>query len=127
MIEPKTKTVEFRDGSKLTVSEQTWDIVMRLNELEVWAQANQLDDPKKQLFREAFYPKLAACASGDVPDEETARALPSAELDLWWSAVREVNPEWFTKLDELTQKGASILDGQRKKKPKKSPTKSSTG
>jgi hypothetical protein len=122
----KTKVVEFRDGSSLTVSESSWNTTMRLAELEEFARANPLDDPMKQMFREEFYPKLAACSSGDVPDEETARNLPDDQLDLWYSAVREINPRWFATLDRLAELGAAALEEQRKKKSK-SQTKSSSG
>lgn len=116
----KTEQVVFSDGSCLTVSQESWDIAMRLEEMERVAREEPLPDVKAQIFREMFYPKLAACSSGDVPTEEEARAMPSEELDKWYEAVKRVNPKWFVVFDVLTEEAKKEEKKRRVRKPARS-------
>lgn len=105
-VKVKTKQVKFSDGSKLTVSQANWTIASKLTRLEAAARERPAEDEDAQVFRQYMYPKLAAATvAGDMPTEDEARAMPTAELDKWFLAVREVNPEWFISsadVDEAT-------------------------
>ncbi len=116
----KTEKVVFSDGSVLIVQEESWDCAMLLEEMERQARENPSDDPKTQLFRQMFYPKLAACSSGDVPSEEEARAMPSEQLDKWYEAAKRVNPKWFAAIVALTKEAEKAEEKKRTKRPQKS-------
>lgn len=122
----KVEEVIFSDGSCLTVSEENWDTAMRLSELESEAQAAPLEDPRAQLFHSMFYPKLAACSSGDVPTEVEARQMPSAELDKWYAVVKRLNPQWFAVIDALTKEAQAAEKKRRHRKRPKSANGSKT-
>lgn len=91
----KTLTVVLSDRSQIIVSEANWPISMKLSRLEQAAEATPLTDPDEDLFHRFMYPKLAACSEGDVPDEQTAMLMSTADLDLWFEAARELNPSWW--------------------------------
>lgn len=110
----KKKTITFSDGSELTISQANWDISMRLTHLEDAARDNPVDDPDQQLFMIAFYPRLAACAEGEVPTEEEARQMPSDDLDLWYATVKEMNPKWFPDTESIEDESKDKKKGQRK-------------
>lgn len=96
-IKCKEEVIEFRDGSKLTISESNWDIGMKLARLVEEAEKLEvLEDQSAQLFRVGVYPKLIAPVIKGTPlTEEQARAMPESELDLWYEAVKRINPKWF--------------------------------
>jgi len=100
----KTEVVTFRDKKQVTVSEENWNIGTLLTKLNEDAAKEPVDNVNDQVFRQVFYPKLAACSSGDVPSEEEAKQMPSMELDKWYEAVRRVNPQWFAGIDALMSK-----------------------
>jgi hypothetical protein len=111
------EVVKFSDGSKLTVHDgNTPAGIMRIRDLEEAATQSPIDDLNKQVFRATFYPKLAACSTGDVPDEEAARTMPTVETNKWYEAVNRVNPHWFAALHELK---AEVDKEQLKKKRRK--------
>lgn len=112
----KTKVVDFSDGSTITVSQSNWDIAMRLSAMEEEARTTPLEDVNAQLFRFAFYPKLAACSSGDVPTESEARAMPEEDLDNWYAAVKEMNPKWFAVIDQAIETNIKLAEVEAKKK-----------
>ena len=120
-IKVKTKIVTFSDGSKLTVSQSNWDISMKLSALEKLAQDDPSDNVDTQLFRVAFYPKLlAAVVKGDPPSGDEARAMPEDDLDLWYNAVKELNPKWFAVIDEaidsMSEQEREAAEGKKKKR-----------
>ena len=103
-IKVKTKRITFSDGSKLLLSQSNWDISMKLSALERHANENPSEDNDLQLFRIAFYPKLlAAVVEGDPPTDSEARAMPEEDLDLWYNAVKELNPKWFAVIDKAIE------------------------
>lgn len=109
--------VIFSDGTKLMVHDgNVPSAIMRIRDLEQEAQDKPHDDLKKQVFRATFYPKLAACSNGgSVPDEETARTMPTAETNMWYESVCRVNPHWFQVLHDLKKE----VDAQELKKKRK--------
>lgn len=96
-IDCKTETVEFRDGSSLTLSESNWTIGMKLVRLTQEAATQPpLEDLDAQVFRVNVYPKLiAGVVDGIPPTEEQAQAMPESELDKWYNAAERLNPKWF--------------------------------
>lgn len=126
MITCKTKTVELRDGTALTFSEEDWDVGMKLSELERAAVKNPLDDLNGQVFRYAIYPKLAAsCISGNLPPEDEVRHMPTAEQNKMWAAVMELNPHWDTNAQAAGDPVSG--NGAHEKKRKRSRVMSKTG
>ena len=106
-IKRRSKPFTLSTGS-LTVWESSWDISMARSALEEEARTQrkkcqeqlkeQFDgSPEAQLlyFQEMIYAPLAACSTGEVPDVEQAFQLPPADLDGWFNATREVDPESF--------------------------------
>src|SRR3990167_2309609 len=68
------ETVIFSDETKLMIRDGNLpSVIVKLWDMEAWAQANPLPEIHKQVFRSTFYPKMAACSSGQVPEEEAAR------------------------------------------------------
>lgn len=116
--ESKTETVTFRDGSNLTVREARGlpSFLLQLIELEDEAAVNPSDDPDIQMFRQAFYPKMAACVIGACPDAQTMRKWPTTEISKLYDAAKLVNPEWFRALDELSE---DIKRAQKEEEKKK--------
>lgn len=111
----KTQTVHFEDSEgvvigTLTIRRYTLaddqtrvemeEVAQELNAAEVKAGTS---NEKRQSFRLNVYPKLFACSTGDVPDEETAYSMPAEELYKWYDAAHEVNPEWFRVFDEIRE------------------------
>ena len=98
-----TEIVTFRDGTKVVVSEATWSISMKLQELEAQATKDlegiTLENVSDGIFQTLVYPKLLACSSGDVPTLAQALEMPSTELDKWYFAVKRVNPDWFETVE----------------------------
>ena len=120
-----TETVEFRDGTKITVSEATWMISMKLQNLQEQAGKEPLTDPNEEIFHTLVYPKLASCSTGDVPDYATAKDWPSSELDKWYFAVRRVNPDWFAP--DIAEAGTEAESAEKNLNEKKQLIESTPG
>jgi hypothetical protein len=126
-MELKSEVVEFRDGTKLTVTEATWEADMRVGTMELKAQERSKElviskgenlveaDISWMTFFRDFYPKLAACSTGNVPTEEEAYNMPSEERDKWYAAAHNVNPLWFKALDAVL-KSLNTSEKEQKKK-----------
>lgn len=112
-MELKREVVEFRDGTKLTVTEANWAISMRLQELEEQAVKSPLEDVSQQTFNLVIYPKLAACSSGDVPSLQEALEMPSTELDKWYFAVKRLNSDWFVTLEQASKEEVTKKKGKK--------------
>jgi len=117
------ETVEFRDGSKITiVPAYTPSVLMKLHRLESEAEKGPpADSVSAETFRLLYYPRLAACSIGDVPTREEARSeWPTSELDKWYQATRRVNPRLFLPLEELAlQNQEATLAEEKKRKPRR--------
>jgi len=115
-IKPKTQVVKFSDGSQLEISEENWDIAGILNRLEEEArELPPLEDINSQIFRLRFYPRMkAAVVKGEIPTEEEARKMPSAQLDLWYRAVYELNPHWWA--GDNAAEPDPVAEGKKKKR-----------
>lgn len=119
-----SEEVVFSDGTKVLVSDgNVPTALMRLRDLEENAELHPAETVIRHVFRSTFYPKLAACSSGDVPDEDTARSMPTIETNKWYEAVNRVNPHWFKALHELK----AAADAEELKKKRKRPRKSGNG
>lgn len=109
--------VTFRDESKLVIHDgNVPTYMMRIRDLEeIEADSADLNT---HVFRSVFYPKLAAAATGDVPDVESARLMPTIELNKWYEAVGRVNPQWFKPLEDLKAQAdaAETLKKKRRKR-----------
>lgn len=88
-------------------------------ELEAKGEAGTLteEEDKRQYFRLSLYPKLAACSSGDVPDEQTAFDMPVDQFWVWYNAVKQVAPQWFEIFDKIQEAfNISMAAGEKEKK-----------
>lgn len=115
------ETVTFRDGSTLTV----WpaylpSVLMKLHRLDAEASQGPADEAVTAVtFRVLYYPKLAACSTGDVPTLEQARCeWPVSELDRWYQTARRVNPQLFLPLEELALANQAKQEQAQKKRPR---------
>ena len=111
-MERKSEVVEFRDGSKLTVTEANWAISLKMQDLMEDAEKHPKEDLSAQAFNSFMWPRLFACSTGDVPNFEAALELPESELNVWFFAVRRVNPDWFPTEEDLK---LSITEKHEKK------------
>jgi hypothetical protein len=121
-LQLKQEVVEFRDGSKITLSESDWPMSMRLSELENEISLRSFDDPKNQLFAVVFYPKMAACVTSEpVPGLDEVlptngnTGWPLTELNKWYEAARRVNPDWFAGLDQIGEAAPKSEEEIKKK------------
>lgn len=112
------KPFSFADGRSIELFESTWEsssIRARIEE-DARAQRAKLNgsgDPVFFFFVETFYSFMASCSRGDVPGPEEAYTLPDEELDRWYEAIIEVNPESFIKADRSRRGEVSFRDGSR--------------
>lgn len=132
----KEKTIEFldSDGAKIgscTVATprlleegrlddfQKAAALKNQQELEAKGEGASLteEEDKRQYFRLSIYPKLAACSSGDYPDEDTAFDMPASEFYKWYQAVKDVAPDWFEIFDRIAEAyRLSTAEGSEEKK-----------
>lgn len=119
VIEPEVVT--FRDGSSITVlPDYLPSVLMRLHRLESEVEAGTpMNDVSAETFRILFYPRLAACSTGDVPGMDEARSeWPTSELDKWYNAARRVNPTLFLPLEEIALENRQKAEEAQKKRPR---------
>jgi hypothetical protein len=99
-IQRRQKLITLSRGLVLTVWESSWEISMARTALEEDARkksTNKQGELSDQLyFQKLIYAPLAACSTGDVPSMEQAFQLPAEDLDAWFEAAREVDPESYT-------------------------------
>jgi len=121
--ETRTKVIEFRDGTQVVMT-QTRNLpsfMLRLYDLELEAVLNPDPDPEAQLFNTVFYPKMAACTVGEIPTREDARRWPMSEVNKWYEAAQEIEPDWFAALEGVSEEVAKEKAKQEKKKAKLKP------
>jgi hypothetical protein len=116
-----SEMVTFSDETSLVVEDANVPTgIMRIRDLE--NDPGPADRPlveaetvESEIFKTVFYPKLAACSAGQVPDRLDAQNWPTAELNKWYEAVNRVNPQWFKPLIDMKAE----VDAQeiKKKKP----------
>jgi hypothetical protein len=135
----KTQVVKFVDSAGKVIGEVGVTAAgfledQRLGDLENDAIARNLaelaqhngnpftkDEERARSFRVGFYPKMAACSTGDIPSEDEALHMPSAELDKWWTAAKECNPRWFEVFKDIEKMSESELKKKGKKPAGSSP------
>ncbi len=111
-----TETVTLKDGKKIIVSEENWDIGMERDEQQRHADGSDLADKRFQYFWVSFYPLLVSCSSGDVPDLNTTYEMlekSPEDLDNWFASVRRVNAHWFNPLPKVTKGEYKFSDGTK--------------
>lgn len=117
MINMKLSTEEFKlkNGNIITITQETWNISMRLSELRRKAGDNPLDDRRLQYFRDEIYSLLIPPASGDnIPSLEDAYAMlenSPEHLNEWYRVVQRINPGWFQWLQHHDDELVNFSDG----------------
>ena len=111
-------SLALSDGRKMEVSESTWESASIRSRIEEQARTdrarlNGSGDPVFLFFLETYYSYLASVSSGDVPSAEEALALSNPDLDAWYLAVVDVNPDSFVKFDRHKTGEVSFRDGSR--------------
>jgi len=109
--------ITFSDGKKITVLSKRPSTLMKRAALEVAVEEGAtLENIRREVFRSIYYPKLAGCSVGDVPDELTARSeMTMEDLNLWYEACKRQCPEWFVSLEELAAQNQAEQNGLKKK------------
>ncbi len=115
-MERARKTFSFSDGREVEVFESTWEAGEARAAIEARAKAekaklNGSGDPVYFYFLESFYSYLSSCSSGSVPTETEAFGLSDPDLDAWYLATVEVNPESFLPVDFKKRKEVVFRDG----------------
>jgi hypothetical protein len=122
----KTRSVVLRDGSKITVinSANHPSFVFRAQAVhdEVVRQSGS-DDPELMVFKTLFYPAMAACSVGDVPNPEQVDNWPETELAKWYAACEEENPSLFPASVDKAKAATAEDDGKKKPTRNKRPRK----
>ena len=110
------ESIRLSDGAIITIQSQRPSTLMRRETLDAQAQAGEpLENIRRELFRSVYYPKLAGCSIGQVPDESDARSLMSMEdLELWYDAAKRQCPEWFVTLEELAEQNRAGAKTEKK-------------
>lgn len=129
-----TRELEFRDGSKITVisSHNHPSFVFKAqiihDEVMQRYSGDELDiDPELFAFQSNFYPAMAACSTGDVPNVDEVDNWPETELAKWYLACREENPSLFPSVvTEAERATAEIEDASKKKSETKKRRRRST-
>lgn len=94
-IQRRQKPLTLSQGQALVVWEPNWENAMARSAIET--EARKADGtPELLYFQEFIYAPLAACSSGDVPTVEQAFQLPAEDLDAWFEAARDLDPESYT-------------------------------
>jgi hypothetical protein len=117
MLQRAQKSFKFSDGRQVIVQEANWDIAAVRDRIveEVIARRGELKekgDPELLYFHEFYYSSLASCSTGDVPDLQSAFHLPADDLDGWYQAVMDTNPQWFLETDQSAQEVVTFRDGR---------------
>lgn len=112
-MERARTTFRFSDGREVEVWESTWETASKRSAMEERSRAekaklNGTGDPVYFYFLEAFYSYLASCSTGPIPEAAEALSLPNPDLDGWYLAVVDVNPESFTPVD-YSRKGEVVF------------------
>lgn len=106
----------FSDGREVEVWESTWETASTRTATEERSRAekaklNGSGDPTYFYFIEAFYSFIASCSTGSIPTESEAFSLSPQDLDEWYKAVVEVNPESFLPVDFEKKGSVTFRDG----------------
>lgn len=88
---------------KIEVHVQTF--VMSLEHIKMMEKAIEIpsDNENEQIARWVFYPALASCSTGDVPNEEEFLALPKKVVNEWFEVAMKLNPDLIEMDDGLSE------------------------
>ncbi len=115
-MERTRKPFTFSDGREVEVWESTWETASNRSAMEERSRAekaklNGTGDPAYFYFVEAFYSFMASCSTGTVPEAKEALSLSNEDLDGWYKAVVDVNPESFILVDYEKRGEVVFRDG----------------
>lgn len=134
--------VEFSDGKKITVRSIRPSVLLKRVTLEnearkaspVLETENKEDDPetnksdkenkpviniRAEKFRLIYYPLLAGCSFGDVPDYPTALAMSPTDKQLWYNAAHRQVYNWFMSHEQIAERNLEASQELDKKKSKR--------
>ena len=81
-----------------------------------------LPNIKQEVFRVAYYPRLAGCSVGNVPSVDVARTeLTETELQTWYDAAKQMIPAWFETMEEQARANQDAALTNKKKSLTKKP------
>ena len=111
------EVIKFSDGKKIIIKSKRPSVVMQRVRLEDAASHEEpLDNIRRETFRFIYYPKLAGCSFGDVPDSEYARTqMSEAEIQSWYDAAKRQIPDWFIPLEQIAEQNQQDIKATKKK------------
>lgn len=115
-MERARKTIKLSDGREITVEESTWETASKRSAMEERTRAeksklNGSGDAILFYFVETYYSYMSSCSTGSFPDPLESLSLPDEDLDRWYEAVIEVNPEAFLPVDRSREGEVVFRDG----------------
>jgi hypothetical protein len=119
-------TVTFRDDSTLTIRSTEYPSVLRRSfqyTSKAFTYLTQHPNDNQEFARLQVYGKLACCTVGNVPSYEEMRNWPVTELQKWYNAVLQHNPQLFVSPQEAEEKSLEeqqATDAKKKSQRKRS-------
>lgn len=80
------------------------NLLMRLKRQKIFEEIAELPssgDIEADAVRLYFYPRLAGCSEGKVPNLDEFMELLDVQTDEWYRAVYAKNPHWFEEDKEI--------------------------
>ena len=116
-IELTEESITFSNKTRIIIKSKRPSIIMKMEELDYQAsQGTPLENTRREVFRAIYYPKLAGCSEGDVPDHEYARSKMTADdIQLWYDAAKRQNPDWFIPLEQIASRNQAMQKEFEKK------------
>lgn len=81
------------------------NLLMRVKRSKLFEQISKSPpsgDLETDAIRLYFYPRLAGCSEGNVPNLEQFCEMLDIDTDKWYKAVYQMNPHWFDEDKELS-------------------------
>jgi hypothetical protein len=82
-------------GRKITVHEATAMHSQKRGRLINDGRQKSFDDVDMQEAATFYYPTIAACSTGEVPNLEEYIEMKARDAEVWMGAVLDKNPHWF--------------------------------
>jgi len=115
--------VIFSDERKIVVKSIRPSVILHRVKLEDDAKKatpetkeGETPNVRNEVFRVAYYPLLAGCSFGDVPDYDTALAMSPMDKQLWYQAARRQVPNWFLTNEQIAERNLEASQEASKKK-----------
>lgn len=118
--EYRQKEIKIGDRSIIVLSNRP-SVMMKRVALEVEAESKPATgNIKKDFFIVSQYPRMAGCSIGDVPtSQEALTDLTIEELDIWYTAAKEMLPAWFETQEEISEREVINQKEDKKKSVKR--------